>query len=57
MTDNVMIEAFRGDGLEETTLSRRGREKKRLKGERKEYRSLPSEAFFFLMDKLNDRLK
>ena len=56
MRDNGMIEAFRGDGLEETTLSRRGREK-RLKGERKEYRSLPSEAFFFLMDKLNDRLK
>jgi len=32
MRDNGMIEAFRGDGLEETTLSltlsRRGREKK-----------------------------
>jgi len=28
MIDNVMVEAFRGDGLEETTLSHRGREKK-----------------------------
>jgi len=28
MRDNGMVEAFRGDGLEETTLSRRRREKK-----------------------------
>jgi len=56
MRDKRMVEAFRGDGLLPNPLPS-GERKKRLKGERKEYRSPPSEAFFFLMDKLNDRLK